>query len=484
MPSEAVPTAWYRVPLDRGLLAPVAVGHDALVSDDAVFAALVRAELGLVRAWAALGALSTEQAESIAVAWGCGAGAGAAGNSDASGRPVDESAIADALGSDAAQLAEAAVQGGNPVIPLVGVLKRALPAEDRAWVHRGATSQDILDTALMLVSRRAVDAILADLVEVESALAAFAREHRDVVAAGRTLAQHAVPTTVGLRAAVWLGGIRRARIRLQQLTLPAQLGGAAGTRASFFELSGPEAARLPALYAEVLGLDDAGAVWHTSRWPVTELADALTQATDALAKLAGDVVTLSRTEIAELSSGAGGGSSAMPQKSNPVAAVLIRSAALRAPQLAATLHLCAALADDERPAGAWHAEWPTLRELLRLALGASAHGATLAAALRVDREAVARNLGLTNGLILAERLSLMLTPLIGAERVTALVAAASGGGDLGDLLRELPEAAGLDIPGLLDPAAYTGEASAVVDRVASGDRLTSVTPRSPEEERA
>ncbi|WP_291048855.1 lyase family protein [Herbiconiux sp.] len=449
MPSEA---------FDHGLLSPVTVGHDALVSDDAVLAALVRAELGLVQAWSALGALPAETAGMIAAAWGSEAEATAGSGSG------DGSASMPVLAIDVAGLAVAAVDGGNPVIPLVGLLKNALPAEERRWVHRGATSQDVLDTALMLVARRAIDAVLIDLARAEASLAAFAAEYRDLVAAGRTLGQHAVPTTVGLRAVVWLGGIRRSRLRLQQLTLPVQLGGAAGTRASFLEIGGPDAALLPARYAEVLGLDDAHDVWHTSRWPVTELADALTQTTDALGKLAGDVVTLSRTEIAEVSTGAGGGSSAMPQKSNPVSAVLIRSAALRAPQLAATLHLCAALADDERPSGAWHAEWPTLRELLRVALGASAQAARLTAALRVDRDAVARNLAVTRGLILAERLSIVLTPLIGAERMSALVAAAAAGGDLAVLLADLPEAGDIDVAALLDPATYSGDAAAAVDR--------------------
>lgn len=417
---------------DRGLLAPVAAGHDAHVSDDAVLRALVNAETALVRAWSALGHLPAAEADAISATW-------------------------ESLDLDIEAIAGAAVDGGNPVIPLLRPLKEALPEQQRAWVHRGATSQDVIDTALMLVSRQAVDAVLADLAEAETALSEFATAHRDIVAAGRTLGQHAVPTTVGRRAAGWSSALRRATERLSRVSLPGQLGGAAGTRASFLELGGPDAVQLPALYAEALGLDDAGAVWHTSRWPVTELADALTQVTDALGKLAGDVVTLTRTEIAELSAGAGGGSSAMPQKRNPVSAVLIRSAALRAPQLAATLHLCAALAEDERPAGAWHAEWPTLRELLRLALGASAHAVALTAALRVDRDRVARNLALTDGLILAERLSIVLTPLIGGERVTALVEAAADGRDLAALLGDLPEAAHPDVRALLDPADYTGE---------------------------
>ncbi|MFB2580208.1 lyase family protein [Herbiconiux sp. P15] len=434
--------------VDRGLLSPLTVGHDGLVSDGAVVDALVTAELALVRAWAAVGALPSVEAETIAAAWGWDA----------------ELHRAHSHGIDAGDLAEAGVAGGNPVIPLVSFLKQRVEAEQRAWVHRGATSQDIVDTALMLVARGAVDTILVELEAAETALAAFAAEHRDVVAAGRTLTAHAVPTTVGLRAVGWLGGLRRASARLRQLTLPAQLGGAAGTRASFVELGGAAASALPTRFAEAAGLASVEEVWHTSRWPVTELGDALTQTTDALGKFAGDVTTLSRTEIAELGSGAGGASSTMPQKSNPVQAVLIRSAALRAPQLAATLHVCAALAVDERPDGAWHAEWPTLRELLRLALGASAHGAQLARALRVDREAVARTLGLTRGLILAERVSLVLTPLIGTDRVRALVARAAAGEDLAALLTALPEAAPLDLPALLDPTHYLGDALTRVDR--------------------
>ncbi len=142
-----------------------------------------------------------------------------------------------------------------------------------------------------------------------------------------------------------------------------------------------------------MGLDAPDGPWHTSRWPVTEIGDALVQAIDALGKVAADVATLGRTEIGEVSEGVGGGSSAMPQKQNPAEAVLIRSAALRAPHLAATLHVASALAVDERPDGAWHAEWPTLRELLRLAVGAAAHGSSLLAHLRVDVDAAASNAG-------------------------------------------------------------------------------------------
>ncbi|WP_280116186.1 lyase family protein [Leucobacter coleopterorum] len=190
--------------------------------------------------------------------------------------------------------------------------------------------------------------------------------------------------------------------------------------------------------------------------------------TDALGVIAADVATLSRTEIGELAEGEGGGSSAMPQKQNPARSILIRSAALRAPQLAATLHTAAALAVDERPDGAWHAEWPTLRELLRLARGASTHAKQLVSGLRVNDAAVQRNLGLSRGLIVAERLSLVLGPVLGADRVRQIVAAAGAGADLGELLLAEPAIAqaGIDIAELLDPAKYTGLAGRYVDDLA------------------
>ncbi len=441
---------------DRGLLSPVSVGHDAVVSDEAVLDALVAVEVALVRAYGSLGIAPAAVVEDISTALGWqGDGRGCRGH-----------------GIDAAALAEASVAGGNPVIPLVAELKARVPASARSWVHRGATSQDILDSALMLVSYRAARGILANLRLVEVELTGFAREHAGDVAAARTLTQHAVPTTVGLRAAVWLRGVRRATDRLETVTtdLPAQLGGAGGTLAAIVESVGTDAAsRLSSPFAGALGLAVPDAPWHTNRWPVTELGDALVQAIDAVGKIATDIATLSRTEIAEVAEGAAGGSSAMPQKRNPSGSVLIRSAALRAPQLGATLHLASALAVDERPDGSWHAEWPTVRELLRLALGASANGARVIAGLSVDRAAVARNLELTGALIVSERLSLVLVPLIGRGRFDALVAEASAGADLTALVRALPEAADIDVDALVDPSRYLGLADAYLE-AALGER--------------
>ncbi|MBU4465077.1 MAG: adenylosuccinate lyase [Actinobacteria bacterium] len=433
------------------------MGHDDLVSDAAVLDALVTAEVALTRAWGAAGFAPESAVADISDAFGW-AGRGA---------------VCTRHGIDAAALAAASVAGGNPVIPLVGLLKEHVPDSARAWVHRGATSQDILDSALMLIAARAAAEVERHLARALENLVAFITAHAGTVAAARTLTQHAVPTTWGARAAGWSRGLERSRIRLAAIAgeLPVQLGGAAGTLAALVERVGrTDASILPGFFARELALpgsatEPSDAPWHTARWPITELGDALVHVLDALGKIAGDVANASRTEVAELAEGAGGGSSAMPQKQNPVESVLIRSAAIRAPQLGATLHVASALAVDERPDGAWHAEWATLRELLRLALGASAHTATLLGGLRVDADAVARNLALTRGLIVSERLGIVLTPLIGRDRFAALIDAAAGGGDLRALVRALPEAAELDVDELLDPSRYLGMAPSYAEAI-------------------
>lgn len=426
---------------DEGLLSPVTAGHDGHVRDSAFLDALVGAELALIAAYVDVGLAPRDIDGVVARAFAL----------DSENRAPSAFLEREGLIADA-------VAGGNPVIPLVGQIKAVLPEECRRWVHLGATSQDIWDTAMMSVAQRAVLEVRRSLDEAVQCLRRLsATRARDVVAA-RTLTQHAVPTTIGARAAGWGRGLERATGRLEGLQFPAQLGGAAGTLASFVQITGsPAGVRfLVEAFARRAGLDLPEDPWHVTRWPVTELGDALVQTLDAVGKLATDIATLSRPEIAEVSEGTGGGSSAMPQKQNPVEAVLIRSAALRAPQLGATLHLAAALAADERPDGAWHAEWPTLRELLRLALGASSHASSVLANLRIDAAAGSRNLALSGGLILSERLKLALEPVIGRARFDELIADASAGRDLDELVRALPEASGLDVDALLDPADYTG----------------------------
>jgi 3-carboxy-cis,cis-muconate cycloisomerase len=256
----------------------------------------------------------------------------------------------------------------------------------------------------MLLLRDAVDALLRLVRHQVTTLAELARAHRDTPMVARTLTQHAVPTTFGAKVASWLDGVLDAYDDLGALSFPVQLGGAGGTLAALVELGrDPEAAR--AALARDLGLAPAPP-WHTRRRPVTRVGDALTACTDAWGRLANDVLTLSRPEIGELSEGAGGGSSTMPHKANPVLAVLVRRAALGAPQLAATLHLAAADQADERASGAWHLEWDTLRLLTRRTLVAADQTAALVRDLRVHPERMAATLAAAGEGVLAEQRSM------------------------------------------------------------------------------
>ncbi|MET9493823.1 3-carboxy-cis,cis-muconate cycloisomerase [Streptomyces sp. NPDC006552] len=417
-------------------------------SEEAFLQALLDAEAGLARAQAALGLVP----------------AGAAG-------AVTAAAVADSF--DPREIARRARAGGNPVIPLVADLTAAVPAEYGPYVHRGATSQDILDTALMLVAGRTLDVTLDELDRVAGELTRLAAAHRDTVLPGRTLTQHAVPTTFGLKAAGWRALVLDARDRLRAVRagLPAQLGGAAGTLAAFAAYGADDPPALVAAYARELGLAEPSLPWHVLRTPVADLAGALAFTAGALGKLAVDVATLSRTEIGEVAEGAGGGSSAMPHKANPVRATLIAAAARRAPGLAATLYGAMA-AEDERPAGAWHAEWTTLRELLRLVGGAVRDAAELAGGLVVRADVMREHLALTGGGIVSERLSAELAAVLGRARARELLGEATRraraqGRTLAAVLAAEPELSTLDLAALTDPERYTGAAAALVDRALS-----------------
>ncbi|WP_051218539.1 lyase family protein [Nocardioides insulae] len=297
-------------------------------------------------------------------------------------------------------LARGSESTGNPVPGLVKLLRER---SGQAWVHRGLTSQDVVDTALMLCARDLLERLDAELDAQIGALSALAEEHRATVMAGRTLTQHAVPITFGLKAAGWLTGVLDAADAIRALELPAQLGGAAGTLSAASELAGSPAGalRLTADAAARLGLADLPP-WHTSRRPVSALGDALVAANDAWGRLAADVTTLSRPEIAELAEPAGrGGSSTMPHKQNPALAVLVRRAALAAPPLASSLHVAAAAAVDERPDGAWHIEWATVRTLGRRTAVAASQVTELLTGLRVREDRIAAHVGEDD--LLAER---------------------------------------------------------------------------------
>ncbi|WP_326719406.1 3-carboxy-cis,cis-muconate cycloisomerase [Streptomyces sp. NBC_00243] len=431
----------------EALLAPGWAGSPAAAAtgDTAYLQGLLDAEAALTRAQASLGLAPAEAADAV-------------------------DAAADVSGFDVHAIALRARGGGNPVIPLVADLTAAVGAEYGAYVHRGATSQDIMDSATMLVASRTLDLVLGDLDRTERALARLAAEHRDTVMPGRTLTQHAVPTTFGLKAAGWRSLVLDARDRVSAVrgSLPVQLGGAAGTLAAFAVFGAEDTRALTAAYARELGLVEPVLPWHTLRTPIGDLAGALAFTAGALGKAAVDVLTLARTEIAELAEGTGGGSSAMPHKANPVRATLVAAGARRAPQLAATLY-GAMTAEDERPAGAWHAEWEPLRDLLRLVGGAARDAAELAEGLRVNADVMREHLGLTHGLIVSERLAASLAPVLGRARAKELLTATAKRAvaenrPLLELLGEEPELKDLDLADLTDPTRYTGSAGALTDR--------------------
>ncbi len=351
------------------------------LDDAALVTAMLRVEVAWMEALADAGAVTPAQASAVTAA---------------------------AVGFDPHLSGADVEDAGNPVLPLVTALRRAVSdPETAACIHRGLTSQDVLDTALVLLARDALGRIAADLNRTAAALAALADTHRGSVMAGRTLTGFAVPVTFGLRAAQWLAAVLDARAAVGAVAggLPVQCGGAAGTLALADHLV-PDVLRLPEVLARRLGLVWPGLPWHTRRTPVTRLGDVLTETCDAVGHLAADVLVLGRPEIAEVRESAPAGrgrSSTMPHKRNPVLAVLVRSAALQAPQLAAQLHLCAAQAVDERPPGDWHAEWPALRRLLTLTRTAAAQAADLVEGLDVDAPAMARRADAAAAQLLAER---------------------------------------------------------------------------------
>lgn len=406
---------------DRGLLSPGTVRADATVADDEILAALVAVEVALVAALERAGAAPDGTAAVVRAAV---AGIG-----------------------DAGDIATAAAAGGNPVIPLVSRLRDAVAARDEAaarWVHSGPTSQDILDSALLLVAARALEVTAPRFRAAAGSAALLADGHRRSLQVGRTLTQHSTPIVFGAVAAQWALGLADAADRLERARheLPVQLGGASGNLASFVELAGPDsAAALPELFAAELGLR-AAAPWHVRRTPITALGDALVTASDAAGVIAADVALLSRPEIAEVAEADPGGSSTMPQKANPVASVLLRSLAQRAPALAAELHRSASSSVDQRPDGAWHAEWPVLRELLRIALGAGELIERLLGGLSVDAERMLRTVREAGPALLSERVALV-----------------EGPGAAASLLAD-PAASGSS---LLDPADYLGLSDRLID---------------------
>ena len=432
-----------------GVLARGAV--PALVGDHAVLQAMLRSEAALATAQAQVGLMPSAHAEAITAA--CRAG------------HFDPSVIG-----------RQAAESGNPVVPLVraltGVVRDRAGENAAGWVHHGATSQDILDTAMVLVTRAALQAIILDLQDAAATASDLTRAHATTLMPGRTLLQQALPITFGLKAAGWLVALDDAAATLTTVAdgLPAQLGGAAGTLAS---LERRGTAVLGA-YAQTLDLAEPVLPWHTARLPIASTAAAVGAAAGLIGKIALDLVLLAQTEVAEMIEDAAGrgGSSTMPHKRNPVAAIAAIAGARRTPGLVATL-LAAMPQEHERAAGNWHAEWAPLRELLVATGSAAAWLAESLRSLRVDPERMRANLELTGGLLLAERITTALRPILGRLAAHELVETACrrATGQQRTLLDELldtpavVDALGPErIRSLLDPSGYLGSTQELIER--------------------
>ena len=365
---------------------------------------------------------------------------------------------------DPRELAQEGRAVGNPAEPLVRALREAVGDTAADWVHYGATSQDVVDTAAMLVSRRAVVLVLAELDRLADACADLARTHRSTPIAARTLLQQAVPTTFGLKAAGWLIAMLEARRRLvvvRDERLAAQLGGAAGTLAPL----GDRALDVVRHYAEELELVEPVVPWHANRIRVAELAAALDVAAGAAAKIGRDIVLLAQSEVGEVSEGAGGGSSTMPQKRNPVRSTLAVACARLAHAHAGVL-LAELDHEHERAVGGWHTEWEALSGALAFTGGAVTAAADAVSGLVVDSGRMRVNLEASAGLVVAERISFALSDRLGRTRAHEVVADAARASSFREALLadERVALSDAEVDELLDPAGYLGSAEALVDR--------------------
>ncbi|MEV4377096.1 3-carboxy-cis,cis-muconate cycloisomerase [Streptosporangium sp. NPDC049644] len=422
-------------------------GAAAQVSDVAWLAAMLDVESALAAAQAGIGLVPAEVPPAVAAA--C--------------RPELY---------DLAGLGAEAARSGNPVIGLVAALRTRIEPGLRRFVHYGATSQDINDTAAMLVARRALAPVLADLSACAGACALLASEYRGSVMAGRTVGQHAVPVTFGLKAAGWLSALDRSRTELARVPLPAQYGGAAGT----LSVLGERGHEVPPLLAAELGLAEPVVPWHTDRTPVARLACALGTVAGTLGKIANDVKLLAQTEVAEVAEPTGPGrgtSSAMPHKRNPVGSMSVLACVQRVPGLVASL-LGGMIAEHERAAGPWQAEWETLGELLRLTGSATRWLREVLEGLTVDTARMRANLDATRGLLMAEQVVVRLggTPQDRRLVDAACARAAAGGLALREVLLADPGVSltAEEVDAALDPAGALGSALTFVDRALAAHR--------------
>ncbi len=429
----------------------------AAVSDRALVDAMVEFEVGLLRALAAVGLAPSEAAEELAAA-----------------------ARQGTLDLDVAELGRATGEQGTPVPGLLRALRRQLSDEAGAHLHKGATSQDVIDTAMMLVTRRALDLVVVDLSAAADACASLVERHRGSIEPGRTLLQQALPLTFGLKAAGWLAGLDGALTQLtgvRERELAVQFGGAVGTLASLGDRGLDVAREL----ADQLGLHAPDLPWHTVRLRPVRIAAALGATLGVTGKIGRDVVLLAQTEVAEVSEGGGpgrGGSSTMPHKRNPVGAIGLVACAQRGPGLVATM-FGAMAQEHERGAGTWQAEWETLPALLRLTGSASALVRELLTGLEVDAEKMRGDMDMTGELVMSESVVASLAPALGRADAQDLVERAAresveSGRPFRDVLLESPlvtESLSPDeLYSALDPASYLGVTAELIDRALAAHR--------------
>lgn len=395
-------------------------------------------------------------------------------------------AACDARLYDLSALGESIVSAGNSAIPLVKMLGQRIATQDAGaerFVHLGATSQDVMDTGLVLQLRQAMVLLETDLGELAALLAVQAQRYAATPMAGRTWLQHATPVTLGMKIAGWLGAVTRHRQRLGELRprlLVLQFGGASGSLAALGEQALPVAQAL----ARTLELNLPEQPWHTQRDRLVEFAAVLGLIAGSLGKLGRDISLLMQTEAAEVfepSAPGKGGSSTMPHKRNPVGAAVLIGAATRVPGLVSTM-FAAMPQEHERSLGLWHAEWDTLPEICCLVSGALQQALQVVKGLEVDAERMAANLQLTHGLVLAEAVSTVLAQRLGRDTAHHLLEqcckrAVAEGRHLRAVLGEDAQVTGqlsaAELDRLMDPAHYLGQAQVWVERaVAEHNQFT------------
>ena len=428
----------------------------AAFGDMAFLARCAEVEAALARAQARLGIIPADAASTITAA--------------------AAKVAAEPQSLDLARLKREAETVGYPILPLVRQLAEHA-GEAGAWLHWGATTQDIMDTAVVLQIRAGLELIEQDLAAVRGHLAALARSHRDTPMAGRTHLQHALPITFGYKAAIWLSALDRHAARLAELrprVLLAQFGGAAGTLASLGE--GEAVVQSRTELARELGLGDPPITWHVTRDGMVETVQFLALLVGSLGKIAFDVMLMSATEFGEAAEpfvAGRGSSSTMPQKRNPISCELILAAAKVLRQQAG-LVLDAMVTDFERATGPWHVEWVAVPEAFGYAAGALHQSRFMLGGLIVDQVRMAKNLGMTHGLIVAEAVMMGLAPHTGRNEAHDLVydacrMAIERNRPLLDVLLEIPAVSGPLGPdklrALTDPANYLGAAPAMVDHL-------------------